>query len=430
VHAERLAPINTAVSSQELDAADALAGFREQFHLPRGAHGRPAVYFAGNSLGLQPKRAAERIAEELEDWQRFGVLGHHDARRPWIDYHEQFRAPLAQLIGAGSEEVVQMNSTTTNLHLMFVSFYRPTAQRYRIIMERGAFATDRYAVASQIEYHGFDVADALIELGPREGETHLRAEDILACIEREGDSVALVFFSGVQYATGQYFDLDAIVRAAHARGCVAGFDLAHAVGNLPLHLHDWNADFAIWCSYKYLNGGPGAVAGCFVHERHARRTDLKRFTGWWGHDKSSRFKMGTQFEPTAGADGWQLSNPPILGLAPLLASYEIFSQAGIGRLRAKSLRLTGFLESLVTSKLERQVTILTPADPAQRGCQLSLRIEGGRSAGRRTFERLGELDVICDWREPDVIRVAPVPLYNSFADVETFVERLGTALRP
>lgn len=411
-----------------LDAADELSEFRREFHLPPDADGACAIYLAGNSLGLQPRGAQSLVEEELADWRRLAVLGHHVARRPWVDYHENLTKPAADLVGAGPTEVVHMNSTTVNLHLMMVSFYRPTQGRFKVLAERDAFSSDRYAFQSQIRHHGFDPAQALIELGPREGEQLLRTEDIVACIEKEATQLALVLFSGVNYATGQAYDLPAISAAARKYGCAVGFDLAHAVGNVPLHLHDWAPDFAVWCGYKYLNGGPGAVAGCFVHERH-HAAALPRFSGWWGHDKRKRFLMPPQFEPSVGAEGWQISNPPILSMTPLLASYSLFERAGMARLRAKSIKLTEFLEALIARRLPEAIEIITPTDPQQRGCQLSLRVRAGRAAGQRIFKKLESRGVIGDWREPDIIRVAPVPLYNCFTELVTFAERLERVVR-
>lgn len=414
--------------ARALDEADELSAFRDEFHLPTGPTGRPAAYFAGNSLGLQPKAAAGVVEEEMADWRRWGVLGHHEARRPWVKYHEFLTEVGAQLTGAEPSEVVHMNSTSVNLHLMMASFYRPTPKRFCILMEKGSFPSDRYAVTSHLGWHGLSESEALIEIAPRAGETVLRTEDILEVIRSRGPQIALVLFSGVQYATGQAFDLPAIAAAGHAAGCMVGFDLAHAVGNVPLQLHEWDPDFAVWCSYKYLNGGPGAVAGCFVHQRHARAFDRPRLAGWWGHDKHERFRMEPQFKPMEGAEGWQLSNPPVLGLAPLLASYSVFERATLPRLRAKSLRLTGFLEQILDATLSDKVEILTPRDPQQRGCQLSLRIRAGRQQGRKAFEHMEAAGVICDWREPDIIRAAPVPLYNNAADLCRLAEALAEAL--
>ena len=407
-----------------LDRNDKLASYRQRFHIPQH-EGKDEIYLCGNSLGLQPRNAERYVREELEDWQRFGVKGHFEGRRPWLPYHEQFSEPTARLVGAKPLEVVNMNSLTVNLHLMMTSFYRPSRERHKILIERGAFPSDRYAVESQVRLHGFDPDTSLVELAARSGEPFIPVEEIEALLQTEGREIALVMLPGVQYYSGQAFDLTRITRAGHAAGCRVGFDLAHAVGNIPLQLHDSGADFAVWCNYKYMNSGPGAVAGCFVHERHARGFDLPRLAGWWGHEKASRFRMGPEFVPMQGAEGWQLSNPPVLGLAPLLASLEIFDEAEMPALREKSLLLTAYLEFLLEEKLDEHIDILTTPDPVQRGCQLSLRLHKGRDAARRVFEQLEEAGVTGDWREPDVIRVAPVPLYNSFTDVFGFVEILA-----
>ncbi|MGC1388573.1 MAG: kynureninase [Steroidobacteraceae bacterium] len=405
-----------------------MAAFAAEFHHPHDEIGRPLVYLCGHSLGLQTKSTAEYVAQELIDWQRLAVLGHHAAERPWISYHERAAASLASLVGAGEAEVVAMNSLTVNLHLMMVSFFRPAGQRNRVLIEKSAFPSDRYAVASQLEFHGFNAAEHLIEVAPREGERCLRTEDLIACLEREGPRLALVLLPGVQYLTGQALDLAPLIAAARDTGANVGLDLAHAVGNIPLQLHDWNADFAVWCSYKYLNAGPGAVGGCFVHERHGERQDLPRFAGWWGHPETTRFEMGPQFTPMVGAQGWQISNPPILSTAPLLASLDVFQRAGMPRLREKSIALTGFLQSLVEHLLPRAVQIVTPAATGERGCQLSLRLILPALQARRCHERLIAAGVIGDWREPDILRVAPTPLYNSYHDVFLAVEALALAV--
>ena len=412
-----------AAQAAELDRADPLAGFRAHFHLPQHA-GKDEIYLCGNSLGLQPLNVERYMREELEDWQRLGVKGHFDGRRPWMPYHEFFAERTARVVGAKPGEVVNMNSLTVNLHLMMTSFYRPTPRRHKILIERGAFPSDHYAVEAQIRLHGLDPDTSLIELAPTGGRAYIEESDIEALLKAEGESIALLMLPGVQYYSGQAFDIGRIARAGRAAGCVVGFDLAHAVGNLPLKLHDWDVDFAVWCNYKYMNAGPGAVAGCFVHEHHARAFDRPRLAGWWGHDKQSRFRMGPEFVPMPGAEGWQLSNPPVFGLAPLLASLELFDEAGMDRLRTKSLMLTAYLEFLLKEKLSEEVEILTPIDPERRGCQLSLRLHAGRHQARRVFERLEAAGITSDWREPDVIRVAPVPLYNSYTDVFGFVEIL------
>ncbi len=415
----------TRAYARRMDAEDPLSAFRDRFLIPRRPDGSEVVYFAGNSLGLQPKTTRAYVEAELEDWAKYGVEGHFHARHPWMPYHEFLTEQTARLVGAKPVEVVVMNSLTVNLHLMMVSFYRPTPERHKIIIEGHAFPSDRYAVASQIRFHGYDPAEALIELHPRPGEATLRTEDIEAVLAREGSATALVMLGGVNYYTGQAFEMDRITRAARAQGCAVGFDLAHAAGNLALRLHEWGPDFAVWCSYKYLNAGPGSLAGCFVHERHARRFDLPRFAGWWGHDKATRFRMPDTFAPIPGAEGWQLSNPPILPLAALRASMDLFDEAGIGRLRARSERLTGFLAFLLERLGHDAVAILTPDDPRQRGCQLSIRV---REGGRAVFDRLTAAGIVCDWREPDAIRAAPVPLYNTFEDVFRFAEVFADAL--
>jgi kynureninase len=414
----------TEAYAKQLDDADPLRSWRDAFYLPKQPKGQEHVYLCGNSLGLQPKRTQEAVLQELTDWQNLGVEGHFHAKHPWMPYHEFLTEQLAALVGAKPLEVVAMNSLTVNLHLMMVSFYRPTKARSKIVIEGHAFPSDQYAVASQIRYHGFDPSDALIELFPREGEHTIRTEDIEALIEKEGDSIALIMLGGVNYYTGQLFDMQAITKAGHAKGCVVGFDLAHAAGNVPLQLHDWGVDFACWCSYKYLNSGPGSLAGCFVHERHAK-ADLPRFAGWWGHDKDTRFKMGPQFKAIEGAEGWQLSNPPILSLAAVKASVDIFHEVGMAALREKSLKLTGYLEYLLQAIPADAFYIMTPSEPKARGCQLSLLVKHN---GRAVFDALTEAGVICDWREPDCIRVAPVPLYNSFSDVYQFAQLFAEAV--
>ena len=410
-----------------LDERDPLAPLVEEFHHPLDAAGRRAIYLCGHSLGLQPRAAADFVEHELAAWRDRAVLGHHEGTRPWVRYHERFASPLGDLCGAMPTEVVAMNSLTVNLHLMLVSFFRPSATRARILIEQQAFPSDRYAVASQLAFHGLAPDLDLIEVAPRAGEACLRTEDLVAAIERDRERLALVLLPGVHYLTGQCLDVAPIVAAAHAAGARIGLDLAHAIGNTPLRLHDWNVDFAVWCSYKYLNGGPGAIGGCFVHERHARRVDLPRFAGWWGHDPATRFAMPAAFAPIAGAQGWQLSNPPVLSAAPLLASLEILKRAGFQRLREKSLALTAFLRRSLEEMLPRErFEILTPREPAAHGCQISLRL---RSGGRRACERLAAAGVVVDWREPDVLRLAPVPAYNSFGEVRRAVSALADALR-
>jgi kynureninase len=411
------------------DAADPLAHFTDEFHHPYDLAGRRLVYLCGHSLGLQPKSAAQYVEQELKDWQRLGVLGHHAAERPWIGYHEHAAAALAALVGARETEVIAMNSLTVNLHLMMVSFFRPDGDRNRILIEKSAFPSDRYAVVSQLAFHGLNAAEHLIEVEPRPGERTLRTEDLIRRIEQEGSALALVLLPGVQYLTGQSLDLAPLIGAARRCGAAVGLDLAHGIGNTLLCLHEWNVDFAVWCSYKYLNAGPGAIGGCFVHERHARSVDLPRFAGWWGHDPKIRFQMGPRFSPIAGAEGWQISNPPVLSAAPLLASLDIFRRAGIERLREKSVALTGFMQRLVDNHLPGLVDIITPAAAEARGCQLSLRIVGSAASAKRCHELITAAGVVADWREPDVLRLAPAPLYNSFTDVFAAVDALSQAVR-
>jgi kynureninase len=409
-----------------LNGRDPLAEYRSRFHIPKTPGGADCIYLCGHSLGLQPKSARGYVERELEDWAKLGVQGHFHAQNPWVPYHQMLAAPTARLVGAQPEEVVVMNSLTVNLHLMLVSFYRPTRARQKIVMEANAFPSDQYAVQSEIRYHGFDPADSLVEIAPRPGEKAIRTEDIENLLAEKGEQIALIMFGGVNYYSGQAFECGRIAAAARAQGCIVGFDMAHAAGNIRLALHDWNADFAVWCSYKYLNGGPGCIAGCFVHERHARRLDLPRFAGWWGNDKNARFRMEPEFQPIAGAEGWQLSNPSILSMAALRASMDIFDEAGMDRLRAKSELLTGYLEFLLGQKPHESFAIVTPHDSAQRGAQLSLQITKN---GRALCERLARQGIICDWREPDILRVAPVPLYNSFLDVYAFAEKFHTEIR-
>jgi kynureninase len=408
--------------AQAQDANDPLPTLRGEFHIPLHDD-REQAYFCGNSLGLQPKGARAMVEEVLDKWARDAVEGHFREPAPWMPYHELVREPLARLVGAHPSEVVAMNSLTTNLHLMMVSFYRPTRERPAILMEAGAFPSDHHALESQVRFHGFDPATDLIELQPDEADGTFSMQAIERAIAEHGHRLALVLWPGVQYRTGQAFDLASIARLAHVQGAICGFDLAHAVGNLDLALHDCAADFAVWCHYKYLNSGPGAVAGCFVHERHAR-TDRPRFAGWWGHDQSTRFRMGPEFTPTPGADGWQLSNPPILGLAPLRASLDQFDRIGMHALRGKSQRLTGYLEALIRERLADTLQIVTPRDAERRGAQLSLRVAGGRERGRALFDHLAANGVLGDWREPDVIRISPAPLYNTHVDVLRFAQEV------
>ena len=406
---------NTLSAARALDTQDPLRAFREQFIFPQ-LDGRDVCYLCGNSLGLQPKTIRQALLNELDQWAEHGVEGHFRGDLPWMQYHKYLTKQSAQLVGALHHEVVVMNTLTVNLHLMMASFYRPNASRFKIVMEAGAFPSDQYAMESQVRWHGLDPETAIVEVAPRAGEDTLRTEDILQVIKNHGDSVALVMFGGVNYYTGQFYDLEQITTAGHSVGAKVGFDLAHAAGNLPLQLHDWGPDFAVWCSYKYINSGPGGPSGAFVHERHAKSPELPRFAGWWGHDEDERFKMKKGFIPMFGAEGWQLSNAQIFSFAAHKASLDIFDAAGMDNLRAKSLQLTAFLEQVLLEADPGNsfFRIITPSDPAQRGCQLSLLTD---ERGKALFDYLAKHGVIADWREPNVIRFAPVPLYNSFEDV-------------
>jgi kynureninase len=408
------------------DEADPIASLRACFALPRGPSGTQLLYLCGHSLGLAPIAARALIEAEVADWEHLGVLGHEHARTPWIEYAERLHEPLAQLAGALPTEVVAMNSLSINLHLLLASFYRPAAGRNAILIESGAFSSDRHAVATQIAWHGLEPAHELIELAPAPGEDLISVEAIEAAIAQNRERLALVLWPAVQYRTGQCFDLGRIARAAHAVGSLAGFDLAHAIGNVPLSLHADVADFAVWCSYKYLNAGPGAIGGAFVHERHLAAAP--RLAGWWGHALATRFALRDQFTPAAGAAAYAISNPPIFSSAPLRASLPLFNEAGLSALRTKSMGLTGYLEALVTEFASEQIGVVTPADPAQRGCQLSLRVRRGSEHGRRAFQALAAQGVIGDWREPDIIRLAPAPLYNRYEDVLRAAWQLGAIL--
>ncbi len=416
----------------QLDARDHLRHFRERFHIPRGADGKPLIYFVGNSLGPMPKATRQIVEQELSDWAELAVDAHLKGNTPWYSYHETLREPAARIIGAQPNEVVCMNSLTVNLHLMMATFFRPTKSRFKILMEDPAFPSDTYAIKSQLAHHRLDPNDALILVQPREGESTLRPEEIEAALEEHGEQIALVFFAGVNFFTGQLFDLARITSMAQKHGCVVGLDLAHAVGNVPLALHEWNVDFAVWCSYKYLNSGPGAVAGAFVHERHATRTDLPRLAGWWGNDPATRFRMQLEpeFVPVSTADAWAVSNPPIFSMAPLRASLAIFDEAGgMERLRAKSIRLTSYLAFLLDPAADERsddtdvpvnrFTIITPRAPNERGCQLSILVH---QRPKELFGTLEAAGVKCDFREPNVIRAAPTPLYNTFHEVWRFAK--------
>lgn len=411
--------------ARKMDAQDPIRDYREQFHLPKQDNGEVYLYFCGNSLGLQPRSIRAAIEQELKDWEQYGVEGHFHAKHPWMPYHEFLTHAMANVVGAKPTEVVVMNTLTVNLHLMMVSFYQPSDKRHKVLIEHDAFPSDKYAVESQIKFHGFDPKQSLIELKARPEEECLRIEDIEQVIEEQGEEIALIMLGNTNYYTGQFFDMKRITALGHSRGCYVGFDCAHGAGNVELNLHDSGADFAIWCSYKYLNAGPGSIAGCFVHERHAKNNDVPRFAGWWGHNKTTRFRMRDGFDPIPGVEGWQLSNPPILSMAAVKASLEIFEDAGMSNLRKKAVKLTGYLEFLLDELKDHRVKIITPRNPNQRGCQLSLQV---KDANKSLFEKITKAGVIADWREPDVIRLAPVPLYNSFEDVFHFVEVLKEQL--
>ena len=412
---------NTLEFAKQQDASDPLKKYRDKFYIPK-IKNRDVIYFTGNSLGLQPKTVQDYITRELEDWASFGVEGHIHARNPWMPYQEQFAEPISKIVGAKPEEVVVMNHLTVNLHLLMVSFYRPDKKRYKIICEAKAFPSDQYALESQVKFHGLNPSDAIIEVLPREGEHFIRHDDILTAIEKNKNELALVMIGGVNYYSGQVFDMKAITEAGHKAGAFVGFDLAHAVGNIQLNLHDWNVDFGCWCSYKYLNSGPGGVAGAFIHQKHLQEKNIPRFTGWWGHDKASRFKMGKEFIPMETAEAWQLSNAPVLSMAVHKASVDIFNEVGMPVLIEKSNKLTGYLE-FVVKEVNSQLTThaLEIITPKERGCQLSIIAYG---KGKPLHDKLLAEGVIADWREPNVIRCAPVPLYNSFEDVYRFAEIL------
>jgi kynureninase len=414
--------------ARHCDSLDALRRFRSRFALPTDQTGEPLLYLCGHSLGLMPLEARDVVNADLDDWARLGVLGHEKARRPWIPYAESLRSDFAELIGCEAGDVAAMNSLTINLHLMLAAFFRPQGRRTKILMESGAFSSDRHAVASSLELHGLDPNTHLIELAPSPGEDLIDEDAIERTLAVNGREIALVLWPGVQFRTGQAFDLNRIARSAQRAGAAIGFDLAHSIGNVPLDLGESGADFAVWCSYKYLNGGPGAIGGCFIHPRHSHSPWHPRLSGWWGHEAATRFEMRAEFSATPGACGFQVSNPPILSAAPLVASLAIFREAGIREVRAKSVTLTGFLEHLV-DRNRQDVEVVTPRTASARGAQLSLRIRGGRDRGRRVFDWLLEHGAVCDWRAPDVLRVAPVALYNSFEDVFGFAERLTEALR-
>jgi kynureninase len=416
---------NTLEYAQQQDKEDTLSYLREQFHIPKDKNGNDWLYFTGNSLGLQPKTTKDYINQELKDWASLGVEGHMHAENPWMSYHEFLTQSMAKIVGAKPLEVVVMNTLTTNLHLMMVSFYKPTKKRYKILIEADAFPSDKYAVESQLRHHGYDDHEGLVLWKAREGEELANYDDLEKIIEEQGDEIALIMIGGVNYYTGQFFDLKRITKLGHKNGCVVGFDCAHGAGNVELNLHDSGADFAVWCTYKYLNSGPGSLGGCFVHERHAFDKTLNRFTGWWSHNKKTRFNMRHDFDVLPGAEGWQLSNPPILSMAAIRASLDIFNEVGIENLTKKSKKLTGYFEFLINELNHKDIKIITPSNPNERGCQLSIQV---KNADKKLHQKLMEAGVITDWREPDVIRCAPVPLYSSFKDVYKMVERLKKIL--
>ena len=411
--------LNTKEFARQMDSTDPLRSYRNKFYFPKHTNGEQAIYLCGNSLGLQPKSAKAHIEAVLDDWRDLGVKGHFEGAHPFATYHETLGEQMAKIVGGRKEEVVAMNSLTVNLHFMMVSFYRPKQGRYKILMEKNAFPSDQYAVKSQLEFHGYDPKDGLIELEPRAGEDILRTEDILDLIKDKGKEIALIMIGGLNYYTGQAYDMEKITRVGHEMGCMVGFDLAHGAGNLSFSLHDWDVDFAVWCTYKYMNSGPGGIAGCFVHERHVKRKDLARFAGWWGHDKATRFLMDDTFVPIQGAEGWQMSNETVLSMAALKASLEIFEEVGMKAIVKKSRLLTRYLEFLIEELKSDRIQIITPKQTDARGAQLSIRVV---NSDKSLFKAISEKGVIADWREPDVIRIAPAPLYNSFMDVFNFVQ--------
>ncbi|MDB2419333.1 kynureninase [Flavobacteriaceae bacterium] len=411
--------------AKQLDQEDPISYLRNEFHIPRDKDGKEWLYFTGNSLGLQPKITSKYIEQELDDWANFGVEGHFEAKNPWLSYHELLTDTMAKVVGAKPVEVVVMNTLTTNLHLLMVSFYQPSKTKYKIIIESDAFPSDRYAVQSQLSFHGFDPEEALIEWKPKEGKELLELEDLKSILDSQGDEVALLLIGGVNYYTGQYLDIKKIAELGHAKKCMVGIDLAHGAGNIQPNLHDSSIDFAAWCTYKYLNSGPGSLSGLFVHEKHAQRKDLPRFAGWWNHNKETRFNMRQPFDVMSGAEGWQLSNPPILSMAAIKASLDIFEKVGMDALLKKSKKLTGFFEYLINEIASDTIKIITPTNPNERGCQLSLQV---KNADKNLHKKLTENNIITDWREPDVIRCAPVPMYTSFEDVYQMVSMLESLL--
>ncbi|PID69779.1 MAG: kynureninase [Flavobacteriales bacterium] len=408
-----------------LDARDPLSKYKNKFYIPKNSKGEEIIYFCGNSLGLQPKTVAAAIDQELIDWANLGVEGHTQAKNPWLPYHELLTEKMAEIVGAKPIEVVIMNTLTANLHLMMVSFYQPTKKRHKILIESDAFPSDKFAVASQIKHHGFNPKDSIVYWQPKKGKNLLDYDDFENILKKHGQEIALVMLGSVNYYTGQFFNLKKITRLAHSYGCKVGFDCAHGAGNVNLDLHRSGADFAVWCTYKYLNSGPGSLAGCFVHERHAYNKNLNRFTGWWGHNKQTRFKMRDEFDQLPGAEGWQLSNPPILSMAAIKASLKIFKEAGMKNLINKSNKLTAYFEYLINEINNPKIKIITPSDSKQRGCQLSIQV---KNSDKTLFKKLTDSGVITDWREPDVIRCAPVPLYNSYTDIFNMVKKLKNCL--
>lgn len=411
--------------AKKLDQEDSLSHYREKFHIPKDSNGKEWIYLCGNSLGLQPKSTSQYIKQELDDWATFGVEGHFEAKNPWMPYHEFLTDAMAELVGAKPIEVVTMNTLTTNLHLLMVSFYRPTKTKYKIVIESDAFPSDKYAVESQLKFHGFDPKEDLILWSPRPGEELLRIEDLETILNEQGDEIAMLLIGGVNYYTGQYLDLKRIADLGHQKDCMVGIDLAHGVGNIKPELHDSGVDFAAWCTYKYLNSGPGSLAGLFVHEKHAFDTSIPKFSGWWSHNKQTRFNMRQELDVIPGAEGYQLSNPPILSMAAIRASLDMFQEVGMDALRKKSENLTGYFEYLINEIDTDRIRVITPSDPKQRGCQLSVQV---KNADKSLHKKLTEANIITDWREPDVIRCAPVPLYNSFVDVFEMTETLKTLL--
>ena len=417
---------NSLAFAQQLDQEDSLSYLRQEFHIPKDKKGNEWIYFTGNSLGLQPKITQQYIQQELNDWANYGVEGHFEAKNPWMPYHELLTETMANIVGAKPIEVVVMNTLTTNLHLLMVSFYQPTKKKYKIVIESDAFPSDRYAVQSQLKFHGFDAEEGLVEWEPRAGEELLRMEDLEAILKEQGDEIALLLIGGVNYYTGQYLDIKKIAELGHAKDCMVGIDLAHGAGNIQPNLHESGVDFAAWCTYKYLNSGPGSLAGLFVHEKHANNRDLPRLAGWWNHNKETRFNMRQPFDVMSGAEGWQLSNPPILSMAAIKASLDMFDKVGIDALREKSEKLTGYFEYLINQIDSDAIKIITPSNPKERGCQLSVQV---KNADKNLHTKLTENNIITDWREPDVIRCAPVPMYNSFEDVYRMVEVLKSLLK-